>query len=406
VDVRTVRDLTSPAGEALLMQLSPYDGSAVLATAERLRRHWPAELVAAAMTQARLRARAATKFGADAGRMLLTPAGLEQATRASVAAHRAQRFVGAGVRTVADLCAGIGGDAVALARAGVRVTAVELDAVTAAVLRANVAALGLGHLVEVVEADATRVGLASYDAVFCDPARRTARGRVFDPRSYAPPWSFVEHLLAGAHPTGVKVAPGIPHDLVPAGVEVEWVSDAGDVKEAVLWSGRLSSGVRRRATLLPSGATLVRRRDDEPTDDTPPVGPPGRFLYEPDGAVIRAGLVADVARRVGGRLVDPTIAYVTADRLVPTSYATAYEVLEVLPFGLKPLRAALRARGVGRVVVKKRGTAVDPDDLRRRLRLGEGGGKEAVVVLTRVAGVQTALMCTRVPGARNADEPG
>jgi hypothetical protein len=86
---------------------------------------------------------------------------------------------------------------------------------------------------------------------------------------------------------------------------------------------------------------------------------------------------------------------VTADALVPTPYAAAYEVGAVLPFGVKPLRAALRARGIGRVVVKKRGTAVDPEDLRRRLRL-DGGGEEAVVVLTRVAGAQTALICRRV----------
>jgi hypothetical protein len=147
--------------------------------------------------------------------------------------------------------------------------------------------------------------------------------------------------------------------------------------------------VSRRATLLPSGASLT---DADLPAGRPPVGPVGAVLYEPDDAVLRAGLVAATALRVGGRLVDPTIAYVTADEVPagPDPFLTGYAVEAVLPFQLKRLRAALRERGVGRVVVKKRGSAVDPDELRRRLRLD--GDAELTVLLTRVAGAPTAIL--------------
>jgi hypothetical protein len=119
-----------------------------------------------------------------------------------------------------------------------------------------------------------------------------------------------------------------------------------------------------------------------------------RYLYEPDGAVIRAGLVAEAAALVGGNLVDPSIAYATADGLVTTPFMTAYEVTDVVPFGLKRLRSLLRARRVGRLTVKKRGSAITPESLRQQLRLS--GPEEATIVLTRVAGAATVLVVDRV----------
>ena len=187
----------------------------------------------------------------------------------------------------------------------------------------------------------------------------------------------------------MKCAPGVPHGVLPVGAEAEWVSDGGDVVECALWCGPLSTGVRRRATLLPSGATLT---GDGTRSGVP--GPIGRYLVEPDGAVIRAGLVAEAADLVGGRLVDATIAYLTCDQRPETPFGTAYEVTDVLPFGVKRLRALLRDRGVGRLTVKKRGTAVRPEELRRQLRLS--GDAEATVVLTRIAGEQSVLLVQRL----------
>ena len=188
----------------------------------------------------------------------------------------------------------------------------------------------------------------------------------------------------------VKVAPGIAHDLVPAGVEAEWVSDGGEVKEAVLWSPGLST-TDRRATVIGVGGLATLTDEDAPAlGEGVEVRDVGAFLYEPDGAVVRAGLVTAVAAGVGGGLVDAHIAYVTGDASFRTPFARGYRVLEELPYREKQLRAALRERGIGRLTIKKRGVQVVPEELRKRLALR--GDDEATLVLTRVAGQGTALL--------------
>ncbi|WTP59680.1 class I SAM-dependent methyltransferase [Streptomyces phaeochromogenes] len=378
--------LLTDQGRALLDEVRDTEPAQELAVATRLRREYPVGLVSAALGQARLRQRAVAKFGAaDAGRMYFTPNGVEQSTRASVAAYRARRFQELGVRSLADLCCGIGGDAIALARAGIRVLAVDRDPLTAAVARANADALGLGELIEVREADVTEVSTAAYDAVFVDPARRGGRGRVFDPEAYSPPLSWAVRTALEAPLAALKIAPGIPHETVPAEAGAEWISDSGDVKEAVLWFGTGEAG-SVRATLLPGPRTLVGRGLPDPQ-----VRPLGRYLYEPDGAVIRAHLVAEVAEELdGGGLIDETIAYITADSLKATPYATAYEITDQLPFGVKKLKGLLRERGVGVLTVKKRGSAVEPEELRRKVK--PQGPNSATVFLTRVKGAPTMLL--------------
>ncbi|MGW1166613.1 class I SAM-dependent methyltransferase [Streptomyces sp. NPDC002550] len=381
--------LLTPEGRALLDEVRDTAPADELAVATRLRRDHPAELVSAALGQARLRQRAAAKFGAaDAGRMFFTPNGVEQSTRTSVATYRAQRLRGLGVTSVADLCCGIGGDAIAFARAGIRVLAVDRDPVTAAVARANAEALGLGELVEVREADVTRVDTGGYDAVFVDPARRGGRGRIFDPEAYSPPLSWAVEAARTAPRAALKVAPGIPHEAVPDDAEAEWISDGGDVKEAVVWFGTEPGAVR--ATLLPGPRTLLGEGLPNPE-----VRPVGRYLYEPDGAVIRAHLVAEVAQHLDGGLIDPTIAYVTADEPHPTPYASAYEITDHLPFNVKKLKALLREREVGTLTVKKRGSAVEPEELRRKVK--PQGPNAATVFLTRVAGAPAMLIGAPAP---------
>ncbi|MCP9991209.1 MULTISPECIES: class I SAM-dependent methyltransferase [Streptomyces] len=380
--------LLTPEGRALLDEVRDTDPAHELAVATRLRRDHPAELVSAALGQARLRQRAVAKFGAeDAARMFFTPNGVEQSTRRGVAAYRAERLRAAGVRSVADLCCGIGGDAIALARAGIRVLAVDRDPQTAAAARANADALGLAGLIEVREADVTEVDTSAYDAVFVDPARRSSkRGRIFDPEAYSPPLSWaVRAALKAPRAAALKVAPGIPHEAVPAEAEAEWISDGGDVKEAVLWFGTAPGTIR--ATLLPGPRTLVSRGLPDPG-----VRPVGRYLYEPDGAVIRSHLVAEVAEPLDGGLIDPTIAYITADTLNPTPYATAYEITDRLPFNVKKLKALLREREVGVLTVKKRGSAVEPEELRRKALPKPHGTASVTVFLTRVAGAPSMLL--------------
>ncbi|MBB5075060.1 class I SAM-dependent methyltransferase [Nonomuraea endophytica] len=390
MDLDAFLDLLTPRGRKALDEAVELGGSDPVKAATRLRKTYDSALTSAALTQAGLRERAVAKFGDDARVMYFTPHGLEQSTRAEVAKHRARRLTAAvrGAARVADACCGIGGDALELARAGHHVDAVELDPLTAAVARANAEALGVGERVRVRVGDAAEVAPEEYDALFADPARRTARGRTFDPQAYSPPWPVVMDLVGRARMSCLKVAPGIPYEYIPEAAEAEWVSYKGEVKEAALWTPGQAG---RRATLLPGGQTLT------PTGVRAAVGELGRYVYEPDGAAIRAHLVGEVAEMVGGRLADPMIAYITGDEPVDTPWASRYEVDEALPFSLKRLRAALRAREIGNVTIKKRGSAVDIERLRRDLRLS--GDKSGVIILTRIMNHPFVLICLGLPPA-------
>lgn len=387
VDLELLAALRTPEGSEALAAAAEVAGGDPLAAASALRsRGIAAPLAAAALTQTDLRRRSESKFGADAATMFFTRPGFEQATRAVVAHRRAARLRAAGVGTLADLGCGLGSDALAAARHGIRVYAVDADPLTAAVAEANAAAAGLAELVTVECADATTVEVEKFDAVFADPARRRAgRGRVMDPRSWSPAWDFIAALPGRVPRTVLKLAPGIDHALLPPGAEGEWVSVDGDLVEAAFWCGPLAE-FARRASLLPSGAEL-----DGSGFEAAPVGPVGRFLYDPDPAVVRSHLVAEFAAGIGGRLADPEIAYVHTDDPVDTPYARRLEITDVLPFSLKRLRALLRERGVGRAEIRKRGSALEPEQLRRDLRLRGSGS--ASIVLTRVAGAPTVLLC-------------
>jgi len=378
--------LCSPAGEAALATAGDLVGRGdALAAATALRATGlDADRAAAALTQASLRRQAEAKFGPDAHRMLFTRAGLEQATRAVVATRRAERLVAAGATSVADLGCGIGSDARAFARAGLRVFAVEADPMTAALAAANLH----GTDAVVVPGDATAVDLSDVDAAFCDPARRdAARGRrVFDPDAFSPPWSFVMALARSVARTVLKVAPGLDHALIPAGAEAEWVSVGGDVVEAAIWCGPLAEHPRRATVLRGDGAAVLVGSGVEQA----PVGPLGRYLYDPDGAVVRSHLVAEFAATIDGTLADPRIAYVFTDEPVATPFGSGFEIVDRLPYGVKSLRAELRRRGIGRLEIRKRGVAVEPDRLRRDLRLE--GPDEAVLVLTRIGDDRIALL--------------
>jgi hypothetical protein len=113
-------------------------------------------------------------------------------------------------------------------------------------------------------------------------------------------------------------------------------------------------------------------------------------LYEPDPAILRAGLVTTLAALINARQIDPSIAYLTSEILTPTPFARAFAIEAALPFQLKRLRAALRARGVGEVTVKKRGSPLEPEALIRQLKLS--GPESRIVFLTQVSGKPYALI--------------
>jgi hypothetical protein len=387
-------ELLSPEGLRLLDSLPPYDSALdVVKLVGDLRKagHSPA-LVSAVLTQSKLRAKAAGKFGEFASRMLFTEAGLEQATRLQVAALHAGRFVNAGLHRVADLGSGIGGDAMAMAAMDVAVTAVDADEVTATMASFNLAPFP-GAAVE--HSTAEDFDLTGFDAAWLDPARRTSghkntsRLRAED---YSPSLDFV-FGLAAHRPIGVKLGPGHDRDQIPAEAEAQWISVNGALVEMGLWFGALArDGIRRSALLLrPDGpAELTAAADSEDA----PVVALGSYLYEPDGAVIRARLIGDLARQLDAGMLSEGLAYLTADTLRPTPFAHAFRVVEVLPFDEKKLRLALQERRIGTLEIKKRGVDIDPATLRTRLKLkGSGSG---TLVLTRMAGHRVALLVERV----------
>jgi hypothetical protein len=260
----------------------------------------------------------------------------------------------------------------------------------------------------VVHADATAVPLDGIDGVWLDPARRvtstSGTKRIWDPEAFSPPLSFVQSLAASGRAVGVKMGPGMPHDSVPADCEAQWVSVSGDVTEVALWFNAVRRpGVRRAALVLgPEGAAELTSGEDFGAGPAAQVGPVEGYLYEPDGAVIRAGLVADVALQLGGHLVDEHIAYICAPQLVDTPFARAYRVLDVMPYNVKALKAWVKAEGIGVLDIKKRGTAVTPEELRKQLlpggknaagkNAGKKAGKTATLVLTRIGEDRVAIV--------------
>ena len=395
MDRTELLELMSQEGLRLLDELPPYDSTTdVVRSVSELRRagHPPAR-VAAVLSQAKLRGKAAAKFGDFATRMLFTQAGLEQATRLRVAALHAGRFQAAGIDRVADLGCGIGGDAMAMSALGLTVTAVESDELTAAIAAYNLAPFPSAH---VINAPAHEVDLGGVDGVYLDPARRTPghanTTRITDPDDYSPSLTFAFDI-AERMPTGIKLGPGLDRRLIPADVEAQWVSVDGHVVELGLWSGALArEGIRRSALVLGGGQTAELHASADSDDE--PVGELGEYLYEPDGAVIRARLIGDLARTLGARMVSDGIAYLTTDEAQQSPFATGFRVLETLPFHEKELRRALREREIGTLEIKKRGVDLDPAALRSRLSLR--GSRSATVVLTRVAGRHTALLVERL----------
>jgi SAM-dependent methyltransferase len=395
VELSELEALLTPVGLRLLDAMPTVDSSDDVARAvTRLRRdgHSP-DLVSAVVGQARLRTRARAKFGDLAERMLFTRAGLEQATRLPIAARHAGRFRDAGFTHIADLGCGIGGDALGLAGLGLRVTAVDADEVTAGIAAYNLAPFGDDVDVRLGTAETT--DLDGIDAVWLDPARRTA-GHTETARTRPEDWSpSLEWVfdLARRLPAGVKLGPGLDRDVIPDDVEAQWVSADGSTVELVLWSGALArEGVRRAALVI---------RDDrahELTAETDAVDEPARelgaYVHEPDGAVIRARLIGDVARSLEAGMLDEHIAYLTSDAALTSPFVSTFRVREVLPAEVKALGKALRERDIGRLEIKKRGVDVDPAALRTRLKLR--GSASATLLLTRIGKRRTAILADRV----------
>jgi SAM-dependent methyltransferase len=444
--------LLTPQGQQILARLaagqqgSRESGqpSSPLALAERLRREYPADLVALAMAQRDLRQAAAAKFS-RAAEMLFTRAGYEQSSSEAIARYRAARLSEAaglrGTSRIADLCCGIGGDLIALAAAG-EVLAVDRDEVHARLARHNAAVYGQAARVAAVVSDVRDVRLDGVGAVFIDPARRSGEGtasagtlsasagRRFRAGLSEPPLDWCAGLTGRVAAVCVKAAPGLPTELIPPGWEAEFIAEGRDLKEAVLWSPALATAPRatppggqpgpRRATVLatapvapPPGAPPAARGVTAPADqpvrsctlvarpgDPVPLRAPGEYLLDPNPAVTRAGLVEDLARTLGddAAKIDPQIAFLTLHRPVETPFARTLRVLESAPWHERRFAARLRELGIGAVDIRRRGLAGDVDQIRRRLKLA--GKDRATLVITRVNDNPWGIICADLAATR------
>ncbi|WP_228386809.1 THUMP-like domain-containing protein [Ornithinicoccus halotolerans] len=426
MDVDLVTRLAAGSGRELLARLPPYRDVDAVAWSTRLRRegHDP-ELVAAVLSQARLRDRAGDRLGPWADRLLLTPDGLEQATRWPVALRHARRLAATGARRVWDLGCGIGVDALAMTEAGLAVTAVEADPVTAAVARANLTGRAGSEVLTARAEDLDLPRDTGGQAAWFDPARRAAPGaarhasgrarRLFRLEELSPSWDQVTATAARFPAAGAKLAPAFPRQRVPAGVLAEWVSVDGALLECALWWGSAAGQeTGPRAVVARAGAWHVLTPDEDGVEDgdederaqdealaaaaaatreargPATTGDLGDWLYEPDGAVVQAGLMGTLARRLGARDPEPGAGYLIGDRATDSPFARRFAVLGEAPATGKRLRGWARERHVGELVLKKRGAPVDLDRLRQQVGTLRGG-ERAVVALTRLRGRTVAL---------------
>ncbi len=390
----TFRTLLTPVGLDALAAAQALQPREVdfLAHFQTLSRSYPPDLARAGLEIAILRREAESKFP-FASKLYLTRQALEQASSWEASSYRARRY--AGFRMAVDLGCSVGGDSLALSQK-VPLLGIDRDELRLAMAQANAAALDMAERLCFVRADLLRslplTPQGKDVALFFDPARRTESKRAFSVRDYQPPLEVLRRWQGRFPALGVKISPGVDlAELSSYAAEVEFISLRGELKEAALWFGPLRTAWRR-ATLLPGGDTLTANSSAQ--HEPLPLSVPLAYIYEPDPAVLRAGLVAAVGWQLQANQLDPDIAYLTAHRRLPTPFARCWQVEDWLPFQLKRLRAHLRERGVGLVTVKKRGSPLQPERLIHDLRLQ--GAEERVLFLTHLQGKPIVVIARRI----------
>lgn len=378
--------LLTDEGQRLLSEMPPITADNHLSIATQLRGQASPAVAQAIIETVILRQEAAVKFS-RADQMYFSREALEQSSSEIVSAYRAQRFTQAGIERVADLGCGIGGDSLALA-ATMEVMGVEWHPVRLAMAQENVRVYGHGLNFRPLQADLLELTPLPVQAAFFDPARRDENGRrLYSVHQYRPPLTLIDKWRVWIGEAAVKISPGVDYDELPDDAEIEFISVNSEVKEGILWFGELQSGVMRRATLLPAGDTLT---DSEMPSVPIAITEPRDYLYEPDKAVIRAHLVEALADQLGATKLAEDIAYLTADSSRLTPFARCFAIEDWFPFQLKRLRHYLRHRGIGRVIVKKRGSPLEPEALQRQLRLE--GEEACILFLTHVKGEAAVLI--------------
>ena len=392
-----VEFLLSAQGQVWLEQAAqlPLTQQSLLADLQHLRQHLSPDMAAAVIEQVSLRRKGTDKFS-HAQTMLFIRDGLEQATPSQVAQHRAQRFQGC--EHIADLGCGLGGDTLHLAQVAESVLGVDLNPQRLQFARHNATVYNLNHKITWVQADALQLPLRP-KAIFADPARRTDDGRrTFNPAAYRPPLQVLIAAYKQAN-LAIKVGPGLDFAAVQATTvqapEIELVSLAGEVKEATLWFGDLaSSGCTRRATMLPSGDSLTDALPTVEATDAPQIRA-GAYIYEPDPAIIRAGLVGQLAHQQQLHFLDPHIAYLTGEQQIESPLTKAYQVEAILPLRVKAINRYLKGQHISQIDIKQRGTGLQPERIAAQLKPAKDGTARTLI-LVRIKDDHFTLICNRI----------
>lgn len=393
--------LRLPSGEQLLRALpNGYTPEDVFKLSARLRADgYAAEYVNEALTQLRLRTKAAEKFGSLARSLLYTAAGLEQATRLSVAAVHARRFLDSGIKTVVDFGCGIGADSYAFADLGLHTRSFEKDPDAAAAARYNLRRFGNAS---VFCADGFTADLTGFGAegIWIDPARRKNAIRLKDPGHWIPPLPRALDLAGRFSAAGIKTAPGIPYSHLPENSAVSWISVDGELPEAVIWTGAACPAPKREAVVIRNGHTYIyapcEAHDPRTAAKTVTPRAPGKYIFEPDPAIIRSGQISRLCTEFGLAPISDKIAYLSGDVPVSTPFCTAFEVLYTGTLNMKKTGKILRQMEIGILEIKKRGTDLQPEAMRKALRTDPRAPHSATLFATRVMGKHRAIIARRI----------
>lgn len=348
--------------------------------------------------QLELRQHGTKKFAGLANQMVFTRTGLEQATRFQVALLHAQRLAESNITSVADLGCGIGTESLAFATLGMSVLAIDLDHEAT-----QCASINLREFpnTEVFQGDICQLSaedLKKVQAIFLDPARRDNSGRKFNPNHWAPPWAKIVEMMQWQLQIGVKVAPGIEYSFLPDDYHTQWTSIDGQLVEAALWSPGISpEGAGRSAVVIKKGTVNTLQSSTPFAANSAPIeaacGPLNDYLFEPDPAVIRSGMIAYLADATSTTLINQKIAYLSGPNPIDSPFVTSFKVIDTTSLRPKAIKKRLRELGVGPVEVKKRGADIDPNLLQKHIQ-GEGG-RPAVVIATRIGQTHRAIIATR-----------
>ena len=329
-----------------------------------------------------LRNRANLKFsrGQD---MFFTRPLLEQASSEPVAKYRAQRFADAGFTQVIDACCGCGSDAITLAQAGIEVTAYDINEMATIFATKNAEICGVADKLTIHCADSSETDFAD-GAIMLDPARRKGSKRIINPELWSPSPEVISALIEGRPGACLKLSPSVDIDILlelfPKPDEIEVIYYLGEAKEMVFWYGKLASGVERRATLLPSTETYCgdEQSQAETADEL------GKYIFTPNKALLRAGLIGKIAAELDLKNIDPHIAYLTGDQAIENPFLSCLKILAYDAFDPKKMRKLMRDLKVQVIEVRKRGISESEPSIRKRFQLKAYGEKRCVLIATRI----------------------